>query len=98
MAKVNQDPFSNGEEFRNWTERNCDKCYKSPKTIIGDILTYTQCRCSIYRDIEMRMFQNEPISQRVIEVCGLRDCPYRREHFPPHKHKSKTAGLPTLFN
>ena len=100
MAKVNQDPFSNGEEFRNWIERNCDKCYKSPKTIIDDLLVYTKCRCAIYRDINVRMFSDRPIAQRSIDACQKNDCPYRQEHWKQYKrkHKSKTAGLPTLFN
>lgn len=97
MAKVNQDPFSNGEEHRWWTARNCDKCIKSPKLIISDLVAYTKCRCAIYRDIEQRMWSDEPIAQRTIDICKKNDCPFRQEHYKPRKHKSKTAGLPSLF-
>lgn len=97
MAKVNQDPFGNGEEHRWWTARNCDKCIKSPKMIISDLVAYTKCRCAIYRDIEQRMWSDEPIAQRTIDICKKNDCPFRQEHYKPRKHKSKTAGLPSLF-
>lgn len=97
MAKVNQDPFSNGEDFRWWSARNCDKCIKSPKMVISDLIAYTKCRCAIYRDIELRMVSDEPIAQRTVDICKKNDCPFRQEHYKPRKHKSKTAGLPSLF-
>lgn len=97
MAKVNQDPFSNGEDHRWWTARNCDRCYKSPKMVLSDLIAYTKCRCAVYRDIEERMFSDEPITQRTIDICKKNDCPLRKEHWPKHKRRSKTAGLPSLF-
>lgn len=97
MEKVNKDPFSNGEDFRWWSSRNCDKCIKSPKMVIDDLVAYTKCRCAIYRDIELRMCSDEPIAQRTIDICKQNDCPFRKEHWNKHKRKSKTAGLPSLF-
>lgn len=99
MAKVNQDPFSNGEDFRWWSARNCDKCIKSPKMVVRDLIAYTKCRCAIYRDIELRTYSYEPIAQRTIDICRKNDCPFRKEHWPVRKHrrKSKTANLPSLF-
>lgn len=97
MKKVNQDPFSNGEDFRWWSARNCDKCIKSPKMVVSDLIAYTKCRCAIYHDIETRMVSDEPIAQRTIDICKKNDCPFRKEHWPKHKRRSKTAGLPSLF-
>ena len=97
MKKVNQDPFSNGEEFRWWSARNCDKCIKSPKMVVSDLVAYTKCRCAIYHDIETRMVSDEPIAQRTIDICRKNDCPFRKEHWPKRKRKSKTANLPSLF-
>ncbi len=97
MKKVNQDPFSNGEEFRWWSARNCDKCIKSPKMVVSDLIAYTKCRCAIYHDIETRMVSDEPIAQRTIDICRKNDCPFRKEHWPKRKRKSKTANLPSLF-
>lgn len=91
MKKTNQDPFSNGEEFRWWFARNCERCIKSPKEL-GVI-----ARCAIYRDIEKRFWSDEPIAQRTIDITRKSDCPYKREHYPKRKRKSKTANLTTLL-
>ena len=90
MEKVNQDPFSSGEDFRWWTERNCNRCVKSLKS-----LTATNFRCTIERDIVTRMFSNEPIAKRTIDVCRKADCPCRKEHYP--KRKTKNDNQPELF-
>lgn len=97
MKKVNQDPFSNGTECDWWMERNCRKCIKSPRMIVSGLVAYTKCRCAIHRDIESRMWNDEPIAQRTIDITRMSNCPYRREHWPKRKRKSKTAGLPSLF-
>ena len=90
MKKVNQDPFSNGTEYMYWVEWNCDRCVKQ----VDRCFNY---RCSIQRDIDTRMMSNEPIAQRTINITRMSNCPYRREHWPKRKRKSKTAGLPSLF-
>lgn len=97
MKKVNIDPFSNGTAYDRWDARNCQHCikasrYKGENTYGED--DYTKCRCSIQRDIFTRMYSNEPISQRTIDVCNKTDCPYRLEHWPKYdKHKNE----PNLF-
>ena len=96
MKKVDIDPFSNGTEFAIWNDRNCEDCIKASRykgeSIAGD--EYTQCRCAIQRDIFTRMASNEPISQRTIDVCKMRDCPYKKEHYKKYeKHKKE----PKLF-
>ena len=100
LKKVNKDPFSNGTDCGWWMQRNCSRCYKAPKEVISDLIAYTQCRCSIYRDIETRMFSDEPIAQRTIRITANDDCPFRQEHWKsyPRKRKSKTEGLPSLFD
>lgn len=98
MTKVNIDPFSNGTEYMMWESRNCDRCWKSSKlkkegdTSYED--EYTKIRCAIQRDIFTRMGSNEPIAQRTIDVCRMRDCPYREEK---RKRYEKNKGLPKLF-
>lgn len=91
MTKVNRDPFSNGTDFDYWNERNCERCIKASrcKKETKDGQEYTNCRCSIQRDIFIRMMCNEPISQRTIDVCNMNDCPYRKEHYPAQKRKPK---------
>lgn len=97
MEKVNIDPFSSGAEHDIWANRNCDRCVKASRykgeTIDG--VEFTKCRCAIQRDILTRMWSNEPISQRTIDVCGMRDCPYRQEH---HKKYEKHKNEPKLFD
>lgn len=96
MVKVNIDPFSSGTEFDIWNERNCERCVKASRykgeTLAG--YEYTKCRCSIQRDIFTRMYSNEPISQRTIDVCGMIDCPNRLEHYKKYEKHSK---YPKLF-
>lgn len=96
LKKVNQDPFSNGTEHMWWTERNCDRCVKQNLTISFD--TYREPKCAILRDIENRMFNDEPIALRTIDICSKADCPYRQEKWKqyPRKPKNKVKGLPML--
>ncbi len=98
MAKVDQDPFSNGESFDWWNEHNCERCVKASRykgeTLAGD--EYTKCRCAIQRDIYTRLCCNDPISQRTIDVCQMDDCPYRKEHYTKRKPK-KVTGMQDLF-
>lgn len=98
MKKVNQDPFSNGTEYEIWESRNCDHCWKSSHLRKeGDNRyenQYTIMRCSIQRDIITRMCSDEPISQRTIDICQMKDCPYREEK---RKRYEKDKGLPKLF-
>lgn len=95
MVKVNIDPFSNGTEYDIWNERNCERCVKASRykgeSIAGD--KYTKCRCAIQRDIFTRMYSNEPISQRTIDVCKMRDCPNRQEHYKKYAKHSKEPKL-----
>lgn len=99
MAKVNIDPFSNGTEFDIWNERNCERCVKASRykgeTIAGE--EYTKGRCAIQRDIFTRMYSNEPISQRTINICRMSDCPYRQEHYPKKRKSDKYKNEPKLF-
>lgn len=95
MEKVNQDPFSNGEEHRWWSARNCDKCIK--QSHYSERFEKFIVRCAVCRDIEIRMISDEPIAQRTIDICRKNDCPFRKEHWPKRKRKSKTANLPSLF-
>ena len=98
MKKVNRDPFSNGTEFMFWESRNCDRCWKASRykgeSIAGD--EYTQCHCAIQRDIITRMFSNEPISQRTIDICRMADCPLRQEKRPRRKY-DRNKNEPKLF-
>lgn len=87
MKKVNQDPFSNGTECERWMEINCEECIKdSHMTEDGN---YTKIRCAIQRDIFTRMYSNEPINERTIEVCNMLFCPYKKDHWPKRKKKDK---------
>lgn len=97
MAKVNQDPFSNGTEYMLWTERNCNRCYKSSHIKAGsdpDNPEYTRITCAIERDIFTRMGSNEPISQRTIDACHNADCPYRQNKRKKYERNKK---YPKLF-
>ena len=99
MKKVNRDPFGSGTEHYIWANRNCDRCVKASKykceTIAGE--EYTKGRCAIQRDIFTRMYSNEPISQRTIDVCSMSDCPYRQEHYPKKRKSDKYKNEPKLF-
>lgn len=87
MKKVNKDPFSNGTDFLIFEERNCNRCIKSSQPQ-KDGISYTNAdnknlpnRCSIQRDIIVRMFSYTPIKQKTIDICRnfiLKEeiCPY----------------------
>ena len=88
MKMVNQDPFSNGTEYMIWEERNCDRCIKDSH-MTKDQMGYTKIKCSIQRDIITRMYSNEPIKQKTIDICNMRDCPSRKEHWPKRKKRAR---------
>lgn len=89
--KVDLDPFCNGTMYMYWTQRNCERCVKH-------VVRCVDYRCAIQRDIETRMFSNEPIAQRVIDICRLDDCPFRKEHYTYRKRKrDKAIGVLSLF-
>lgn len=96
MKKVNKDPFGSGTEHDIWANWNCDRCVKASRykgeSIAGE--EYTKCRCAIQRDIFTRMTSDEPIAQRTIDICRMRDCPHRKEH---HKKYEKYKREPKLF-
>lgn len=84
---INKDPFSNGTEFMMFEAQNCDRCFKSSE--IKEDGTYTNAgpdnmpRCSIQRDIVMRMGCNDPIKEETVKICHdfvLKGtlCPYIR--------------------
>lgn len=80
MKKVNKDPFSNSTELMLFFEYNCDRCVKQSKYDEKKD-EYTQYRCAVQREIELRMYSNEPISARTIRIADdfiLRGvpCPY----------------------
>ena len=99
MKLVNRDPFTSGSECEWWIERNCDRCWKATREKGEDSLgiqQYTKCHCSIQRDIATRMWTNELIAQRTIDICQKPDCPYRQEHRPRKKYE-KNKNEPKLF-
>lgn len=103
---VNKDPFSNGSEHRAFEAYCCDKCIKSSEPRDGGdgLVFYINQRddgmpkCSIQRDIVLRMFSNEPINQRTIDIC--RDfilhgtlCPYMKTERKKYTKKVKNQTL-----
>jgi hypothetical protein len=100
MKKIDKDPFSNGTEFMMFEERNCDHCWKSSR-LKSEVLKdgqaeYTKIICAIQRDILQRMWSNEPISMRTIEICRTFTCPYKQEK-RPRKRYEKDKTEPKLF-
>ncbi len=97
MKKIDKDPFSNGTEFVLFEDQCCDHCIKASRPK-GDGYEYTNAdehnmpnRCSIQRDIVLRMASDEPINERTIKVCYdfvMEDklCPYMVTH---RKRKQK---------
>lgn len=87
LKKVNKDPFSNNSEHRCWEQYNCTKCIKNSiydekhgKFTYADKHNMPN-KCSILRDIMVRMFSDEPIKQETIDVCNNfiihgTPCPY----------------------
>lgn len=96
LKKVNMDPFSSGTEYDYWEARNCDRCVKSSR--MKDDNEYTKIRCAIQRDIFTRMYSNEPIAQRTIDICRKDDCALRILQGEQHRKKyEKNKDYPKLF-
>lgn len=108
MKKVNQDPFSNGSEHRAFKAYCCDKCIISSEPREGGdgLVKYINERedgmpkCSIQRDIVLRMFSNEPIKQRTIDICRdfvlhRTQCPFMKTE--RKKYKKKVKNQTTLI-
>ena len=98
MKKVNKDPFSNGTEDMMFEDLCCSKCVKhSHMKKEGDTMyedKYTNVVCSIERDIFTRMWCNEPINQRTVDVCydfvmHGKLCPYMKTERKKYPKKDK---------
>ena len=99
MKKVDKDPFSNGTDFDWWERNNCNRCVKASQP--REDYTFTNAdennmpnRCSIQRDIVTRMFSNEPIKQKTIDICeafifGRQLCPYLKTERKKYPKKVK---------
>lgn len=83
--KVYKDPFYSGTDCYVWIMHNCERCWKQSK----DDTPIEKVRCSIERDILIRMVEDVPIKQETIDVCSRADCPYRQEVRPKYKSKKK---------
>lgn len=74
MKKVNLDPFSNGSEHVAFERYNCLRCVKSSEPKVDG--TYTNAtkdnmpKCSIQRDIVIRVMSDMPIKQKTIDICN----------------------------
>ena len=97
MEKINQDPFSNGSEFGFWFARNCECCIKDSH-LNKEGPGYTKIKCAIQRDIFTRMYSDEPIAQRTIDICQMNDCPYKKEEWPKRKKTDKYKNEPKLLD
>lgn len=98
MKKLDRDPFSNGTEFEFWYDRNCDRCIKCSHPVLdkyGNYIRDTKIVCAIQREYFMRMYSNEPISQRTLDICSMADCPFRKEE---RKRYEKNKRFPKLFD
>lgn len=85
---VNQDPFRNGWDEMAFEMRNCEQCINGSMLVDGGE-HYTNAdddnmpKCSIQRDIVIRMVCDEPIKQETLDICnnfithGIL-CPYRK--------------------
>lgn len=74
MKKVNKDPFSNGSEHMMFEERCCNKCIKASQPRQDGSFTNSDKdnmpnRCAIQRDIVTRMYCNEAINERTVQIC-----------------------------
>lgn len=99
MRKVNKDPFSNGTEHMMFEERCCNKCIKASQprqdgsfTNAGD--DNMPNRCAIQLDIVTRMYCNEPINERTIQIChdfimNGTLCPYMQTKRKKYTKKDK---------
>jgi hypothetical protein len=98
MKKVNKDPFSNGTEHMRFEDLCCNNCIKHSRLKKeGDTKyedEYTKIVCSIERDIFIRMWSDEPINQRTIDVCydftmHGKLCPYMKTERKKYQKKIK---------
>lgn len=72
--KINKDPFGSGTSHATFETYNCNKCIKASQP--REDGTFTNAgddnmpnRCAIQRDIIIRMFCDDPISERTIKIC-----------------------------
>lgn len=107
MKKVNEDPFHSGSEHMMFEHYNCDRCVKSSEPKADG--TYTNAtsdnmpKCSIQRDIFVRMICNEPIKRKTIDICkdftlnGVL-CPYLQTQRKRYDRKNrKDSNQLSLF-
>jgi hypothetical protein len=90
-------PFSNGTAFMQWTEGNCERCWKSKVSE-----TTQRSRCPMENAIARGACGDGTIPQRIAKRLGwdgrgslVAECPEREEHRP--KTQKKTPNQPELL-
>lgn len=68
--ETTKDCFSNGTEFHDWLENNCERCTKN---LLNN--------CMIHRELFSQAFGGGSVSLRTYEVCQMADCPEREEFY-----------------
>ena len=98
MKKIDKDPFSNGTEHSRFETYNCEGCIRH--SYLKADGTYANSdknrmpRCSIQRDIYIRMMSNEPIKYLTIHICNNYTehgviCPFRATERKKYQRKLK---------
>lgn len=79
MEKSRIRPFSNGSQFADWENRNCDRCRLAPR---GE---FAQYRCPIQKALGLAYWDSGDVSQKIADRMGYKpeenrytwDCPER---------------------
>ena len=86
-AKSEYPPFSNSNEFMEWTARTCDRCVKASHK-------YTAFRCAVQKEIiRAAAFPDEYVSKRTYDICQKLDCPNRQETRKKYYKKDNSTKL-----
>ena len=76
MSKEKYRLFSNGTEFMQWQERNCEKCIKATY-INPNTWRWPNYRCAVQKHIEMAIISDGMGNKRDYDATRS-DCPYKQ--------------------
>ena len=88
--------FSNGTEFDQWMNNNCDNCVKAV-SYNAKTDNYPKYRCAIQKHIEEAYIGDGKGTNRVYNACRSAECPYKRTERKVSPKRKKDKSLTIQF-
>lgn len=91
MRTTTKPCFSNGTEFMNWQDRNCNKCVKAVHYNERSN-THPRYKCQVQAQIEGQAAGLAEITPRAYVATQQAECPHKQTKRKQYPRKGKASG------